>query len=390
MHGLERARVSLSPTRRGSLFYLGYWGIVGVYAPFINVYFLRLGLSGREIGLLSSLLPLVTLLIAPPLSALADTRGWRVRVLALSVAGLAGCLLLLGLPRNFAGLALLMALLALARSPIAPIGDSLVARMAARYQLDYGQLRMWGSLSFSVIAIGCGALWERIGYGLMFAAAGLLFLPVVGAALLLDESRSETLRARSSPRDLSRDSTLLALLLASFLVGATIGADIIFSGIFMDGLGGGGLLIGATLGVSAFSELPGMRFGGTIARRLSGPTTLLIAFGLLAAGYAGMALATRPWMLLGLATLKGLGFALYFVSIVRLMDERVPPELASTVQALNAAGAWGLAPLVANPLNGMLYDALGVRAVYAGCTLLMFLAALVIFMTARRWPGTPR
>lgn len=282
--------------------YLGYWGIVGVYAPFINVYFLRLGLSGREIGLLGSLLPLVTLLVA----------------------------------------------------------------------------------------IGCGALWERIGYGLMFALAGLLFLPVVGAALLLEEGRTEVLRARSSPRVLRRDSALLALLLASFLVGAAIGADIIFSGIFMDGLGGGGLLIGAVLGVSAFSELPAMRYGGTIARRLGGPTTLLIAFALLAAGYAGTALATRPWMLLGLAILKGLGFALYFVSSVRLMDERVPPELASTIQALNAAGAWGLAPLVANPLNGALYDALGVRAVYAGCTVLMLLAALVILVSARRWTATPR
>lgn len=380
MHRLEQARASLSPTRRGSLFYLGYWGIVGVYAPFINVYFLRLGLSGSEIGILGSLLPLVTLLVAPPLSALADARGWRVRVLALAVLGLAGCLLVLGVPRSFAGLAPLMALLALARSPIAPIGDSLVARMAARHHLDYGRLRMWGSLSFSVVAIACGALWERLGYGLMFALAGLLFLPVVGAALLLEEGQTGVLRARSSPRVLLGDGALLALLLASFLVGAAIGADIIFSGIFMDGLGGGGLLIGAVLGVSAFSELPAMRYGGTIARRLGGPTTLLIAFALLAAGYAGMALAT----------LKGLGFALYFVSSVRLMDDRVPPELASTVQALNAAGAWGLAPLVANPLNGALYDALGVRAVFAGCTVLMFLAALVILVSARRWTTTPR
>jgi MFS family permease len=247
---------------------------------------------------------------------------------------------------------------------------------------------MWGSLSFSIVAIACGALWERIGFGLMFPASGLLFLPVVGAALLLDEGQSQAPQARASPRVLGRDSALIALLLASFLVGAAIGADIIFSGIFMDRLGGSELLIGAVLGVSAFSELPAMRYGGTVARRLGGPTTLLIAFGLLGAGFAGMTLATRPWMLLGLGILKGLGFALYFVSTVRLMDERVPPELASTVQALNAAGAWGLAPLIANPLNGVLYDVLGVRAVYAGCTALMILASLVVLIAARQRQGT--
>jgi PPP family 3-phenylpropionic acid transporter len=380
MTGLAQARAALSPTLRGSLYYLGYWGIVGVYAPFINVHFLRLGLSGGEIGLLSSLLPLVTLLIAPALSAMADARGWRVPILALSVAGLAICLLLLGIPRTFAGLAPLMALMALARSPIAPLGDSLVARMAARYQLDYGQLRMWGSLGFSLVAISCGALWERVGFDMMFVLSGLLFLPVVGAALLLDEGHSQTQRARSSIRDLGRDRTLLALLLASFLVGASIGTDIVFSGIFMDDLGGSELLIGAVLGVSAFSELPGMRYGGALARRLGGPATLLIAYGLLALGFGGMALATQPWMLLGLALFKGLGFALYFVSNVRLMDERVPADRASTIQGLNAASAWGLAPLLAGPLNGVLYDVMGPRAVFAGCALLMILAALVIIV----------
>jgi PPP family 3-phenylpropionic acid transporter len=270
--------------------------------------------------------------------------------------------------------------MALARSPIAPLGDSLVARMAARYQLDYGQLRMWGSLGFSLVAISCGALWERVGFDMMFVLSGLLFLPVVGAALLLDEGHSQTQRARSSIRDLGRDRTLLALLLASFLVGASIGTDIVFSGIFMDDLGGSELLIGAVLGVSAFSELPGMRYGGALARRLGGPATLLIAYGLLALGFGGMALATQPWMLLGLALFKGLGFALYFVSNVRLMDERVPADRASTIQGLNAASAWGLAPLLAGPLNGVLYDVMGPRAVFAGCALLMILAALVIIV----------
>jgi hypothetical protein len=47
--------------------------------PFINIRFARLGLSGGQIGLLSALLPLMTLSAAPALAALADRRGWRWR-----------------------------------------------------------------------------------------------------------------------------------------------------------------------------------------------------------------------------------------------------------------------------------------------------------------------
>jgi MFS transporter, PPP family, 3-phenylpropionic acid transporter len=374
----------LSPALRGSLYYLGYWGIVGVYAPFINVYFVRLGLSGREIGVLSTLLPLMTLLVAPPLAALADRRGWRVRVLALSIALLALCLLLLGLPRTFVTLAPLMALLALGRAPIAAIGDSLVARMAARHRLDYGRLRLWGSLSFSAVAIGCGALWERIGFGPMFAIAGVLFIPVVASALLLEEGRPLNRQVRVSPAVLWRDTGLVAILLASFLIGSSFGIDIIFSGIFMDALGGGEMLIGAALGVGAFSELPSMRYGEAITRRLRGPTTLVLSYLLLGLGLAGTSLALAPWVLLLMSMVKGFGFGLFFVSTVRLLDERAPEAWSSTVQALMNAGAWGLAPLLTNPVGGVIYDLWGVRAVFASATVATVLAAAVIVVASRR------
>lgn len=133
--------------------------------PFTNVYFVNLGLSGREIGRLAALPPLFTLTIAPALAGLADRRGWRVRILALSLAGLGIGLVLLSFPRSFLALAPLMALMALVRSPIGPVADSLVARMSARHRLNFGGMRLWGSLGFALVAIISGALWQAVGYG---------------------------------------------------------------------------------------------------------------------------------------------------------------------------------------------------------------------------------
>ncbi|MEO7913186.1 MAG: MFS transporter, partial [Roseiflexaceae bacterium] len=203
---------NLKPARRGSIYYLAFWAATGIYMPFTNVYFVNLGLSGREIGLLAALPPLFTLTIAPALAGLADRRGWRVRILALSLAGLGIALILLSFPRSFLMLAPLMALLALVRSPIGPVADSLVARMAVRHRLNFGGMRLWGSLGFALVAIASGALWQNLGYSFMFALAGLAFLPVAVSALLLEEGPVIERSARRPLREVGRDRGLIVLL----------------------------------------------------------------------------------------------------------------------------------------------------------------------------------
>lgn len=374
----------LPPSLRGSLFYLAYWGIVGVYTPFINLYFVELGLSGSQIGLLSALLPLMTLVVAPALSALADRRGTRVRILAGALIGLGLALALLSIPRSFVPLAALMALVALFRSPISPIADSLVARMAARHRLDYGAMRLWGSFGFALVALACGSLWQWAGFGAMFALAGGLFVPVALGALLLEEGPVVERSARRPLREVGRDRGLIALLAATFAMGAALGMDATFQSIYVGHLGGGGFLVGLLFGVSALSELPSMRFAGAIARRIGAPAILLLSYGLMLTSYTGFALARDALVLIPLTIVKGCGFGLYFVSTVRMVDERTPPEWASTIQAIMNAGAGGLAPLVASLLGGLIYDALGPASVFAACAGCVAVAAIILATAAAR------
>jgi len=386
-----RSKRTLSPSTRGSLFYLAFWGAGGVYMPFINIRFARLGLSGGQIGLLSALLPLMTLTVAPALAALADRRGIRTRILALTLAGMALALVLLNFPTTFGAIVPLMLLLALTRSPVGPLGDSLVARMAARHRLDFGAMRLWGSLGFAVVAIVVGAIWQRVGYNLMFPITAALLVPVALSATLLEEGPVIERASRRPFRDVGRDRGLIAILAATFLMGASLGMDGAFQGIYVQHLGGGGFLVGALFGISAFSELPTMRYATALARRIGVPATLLLAYGLFEINYIGFALARDPLVLMPLTIIKGFGFGLYFTSTVRLVDERTPPEWASTVQALMNAGAGGLAPLLASLLGGAIYDALGPASIYVACTIAVGLAMLTLSLAAARgiFRGTP-
>jgi PPP family 3-phenylpropionic acid transporter len=368
-----------SPAWRGALYYLLYWAFAAVGLPYLNVHYTRIGLSGFEVGVLSALGPLMRLTSGPSLSALADRRGWQKAILALMLALMGFLVFLLGLFRSFLLILPVVFFISVAQSAISPIADAIVARMARRHRVDYGKLRLWGSLGFAVVSVGTGAIWERLGFDAMFLVAALASLPVILATLGLEEERRS---AESGPHPplitLAQDRGLVALVVANFLIGMGEGLYITFAGIYMDAIGGGELLIGSLFGLSALVELPVMQYGSALTRRIGKPGALILAYVVLGLGYFGFAVAETPAILLVCAMMKGVGFGLYFPTTVSLADDRAPAAWTSTVQSLLMALGWGLAPLITIPIAGWLSDQVGLAQIFwlAGATQL--LAGLVL------------
>lgn len=367
-----------NPAWLGALYYLCYWSAMALCMPYLNVHYSQLGLTGFQIGLLGALVPLMRLTAAPSASALADRRGWKKRILTLALIASGIFLYLLGIPKTFGLILPIVGLMAVAQSIATPIADGLVARMATRYRVDYGKLRLWGSLGFAVAALATGALWQRYGYGAMFIVGALAVLPVALAAQGLQEDRVTQEKARPPLAFLFRDYGLVALFIANFLIGAGEGLYVTFSGVYMDALGGAGWMIGGLFGLSALVELPAMQYAGALARRIGKPFTLAISYALMALAFFGYSISRTPLILLLYAMLKGVGFGLYFPTTVSLSDERAPAAWSSTVQSLLMALSWGLAPLLTTPLAGWLSDTLGLSRVFAVAAGVQMLAILVL------------
>ncbi|MDQ3704124.1 MAG: MFS transporter [Chloroflexota bacterium] len=376
---LFRKRLHLGPAVAGALFYFSFYGAAAAYVPFISVFYAERGLSGSEIGVLAAIGPLMALLAGPGLSALADRRGWRVRYLVLSLLGTALALLAVPLPGSFAWLLPIVALLAIVSSASIPVADSMVARTAARRGLSFGKMRLWGSVSWAVVAVVCGTLWQETGFFLMFPIASLLFLATIFSATQLEEDRPGEAHARPPIKVVIADNRLRVVLLATFALGIAMSSVFTFSGIYLDSLGGQSL-VGLFAGVMAASELPVMQWSERITRRLGGPQTLVLAYSLFGTGYLGLAFIQWPPLLLGVALLQGLGFGLFLPTTVRLFAEWAPAEWSSTSQGILSAGMWGLAPLIASPLAGLIYDSAGAAAVFLTSAAVIVLAVLVLVL----------
>lgn len=374
-----------SPLSIGTLFYVFLWSAMAVHAPFLNVYFVELGFTGRQIGLLAALFPLMVVLFSIPLSSLADRNRWRIRMLQFTLLSAAIGFALLSLPRTFSAFFPLLAVIALFRSPLLALADSLTARMAARHQVNYGQMRLGGSLGFALVSIGCGVMWSRWGYEPMFFVSAVVFLLVIPLASQLEEGpvlEKDTFGAWS---DIGQDRGLVLILLATFFIGMSLGASFTFEAIAMAQLGGSSLWLGLLTGFVAFSEVPVMFASDRLIARWGGLKTLLVAYSLLMLGFIGFMIAPSPSIMLLMAILRGLGFGLFLVSTVRLLDARAPDAWSTTVQALRDVATFGLAPLIAAPLAGVLFDAVGVQAVFLLAFTMAFLAAGVLMLA--RWRG---
>ncbi|MCB9420059.1 MAG: MFS transporter [Ardenticatenaceae bacterium] len=362
----------------GSLYYLSLFIGAGSYMPFLFVYFSEMGLNGKQIGLLAILSPSLMMLLSMPIATLADRHRLRVRITQLANLGVCIVIFLLQFPKSFTGIVVLMLISAIFNSS-SSIAESLVARMAQRHSLNYGTMRLWGSLGYALSALAFGVVWQRLGFDYLFVVASLLFVPLIWFSGRLEEGVSAQQQEAKSVFSLLRDRGLLLLTLATFLSGISNSMAMTFSGIYAKGLGGGNFLVGLMIAAAAFAELPAMFYNERVASYLKSPHTIVLSYALMVLGYLGYIFTPTPNLIPLFSVIKGLGYGLWITQTIRMVTHRTPEHWGATAQSLVTVSIFGLAPLVANPLGGWINDAFGTRAVFwLGVGSLALAAAIIV------------
>jgi predicted MFS family arabinose efflux permease len=366
-------------------FYLLTQGALGIYLPFINVYLEQeLHLSGREIGILAAVSPVMTLLAGPIWGTAADARGSRLQVLRVAIGGAAGGILLLALPETFWLLVPAMILFTVFQVAIIPLGDSLIAAAAERREVQYGELRLWGSIGFALSGLIYGQVGSRLGLRSLFPGYALLMalaLPVAWQMVRREPpaTRSEMER----PLALLRNRTLALFLVVAGLAAVGIAGGYLFLYVFLGTLGADASLMGAVSAVGALAEVPFMILGGRLIKRRGARTTFAAGMGLFAVGWALYAILQTPELAPFIQLLIGAGMGLLWPAGVTYVARAAPVGRDATAQSLLNATMYGVGPLLATQLAGGTFDAAGPRAVL-GVSAGIMVAGVVLFLLTRR------
>jgi PPP family 3-phenylpropionic acid transporter len=89
-------------------------------------------------------------------------------------------------------------------------------------------------------------------------------------------------------------------------------------------------------------------------------------------------------MLLMMASMKGMGYGLFYVSSVWFISNRVPEDWGSTVQALFSVSAFGIAPLLSSPIGGEIFDRFGPANIFLTDSLIIGVAVCTLSVAISR------
>jgi PPP family 3-phenylpropionic acid transporter len=359
---------SFGISARLAAFYAAYFLVNGIQMPFWPVWLTGRGFGAEEIALLFAAAIWVKVFATPIIGALADRLGRR-RGCMIALAGIT-VLAFVSLWNAYGFWALLwLALVAeVAQSAMMPLADSITLASVRREGLDYGRVRLWGSVTFILASIASGAILGRAamaGLGgnavlaLVLGAAAVLFFACVAvptpSAEPAGQSRWAALGALAGDRRFWLFVPTVAFLQASHQLFYG------FSTLYWRSLGISDAMIGCLWAEGVLAEIVLFWQGGRVLARI-GP------LGLLAAGGAAGILR---WTLMGfvpgllpavaLQLLHALTFGATHLGAMNYLSRTVPPGAAASAQALYAgvsAGIGGTVMLGA----GALYTAYGGRA----------------------------
>ena len=372
---------------RLSAFYGAVFAFVGVHMPFWPVWLESRGLSAAEIGLALSAGMWVRIFAGPIVTDRAERIGRR-----RGLVGLAALALLLfagfALAQDFWTILALSAGFSLFWAAIMPLGEALTLGHVYARKLDYGRIRLWGSLAFIATAMLGGRLLTALGvdgvFALLLACLGLTVL--AASALPADERPAS--RTRGGAAALLRRPAFLLLLAASALIQSSHAVIYGFGALEWRRLGIGDDAIGWLWAEGVIAEVLLFAVSNAAVARFGVVGLLLLASAAGVVRWAAMAFEPGLPLLLLLQPLHAFTFGATYLAAMHFLARAAPPDRLGAAQAMHAAFGVGLAMAAATSLSGVAYEAFGPSA-FLAMAALAALGGLAALGLGKVWRGGP-
>lgn len=351
---------------RLAAFYGAAFAVIGVLTPFWPVWLQSRGLGAGEIGLVigASYWPRVITSLAIP--HYADRIGRRrVTMALLATITLIGAVLFALADRfwMFMGLGLVTGA---SFAAILPLGEALALQEAQRRGLSYGRLRLWGSITFMVAAIGVGRWLQQSGPDIVLIMVIATLAATVVCCLALPERPhaprgGEPLRIRR----LLELPGFLTFVLAAGLIQASHVVYYGFATLHWRAAGHGEAVIGWLWAEGVVAEILLFTWAATVLRRMPPLRLLMVAGALSVLRWAATALSTDLAVLIPVQALHAASFGAVHLATMHYLRDHTPVALLASAQGFYAAIGGALLSGLFTPAGGWLFGQVGGAAFWA-------------------------
>lgn len=367
-------------------YYFLFFAAAASLFPFLVLFYEQLGLSGRQIGVLTAIPPLASLFAASFWGGVADATQQHHRLLVMAMIGTMVSAVVILSSITFLGLAIGVLLFAFLGAPVMPLIDSSALECLGERKNQYGKLRLWGAIGWGVAAPVVGWLVEQFGLNWSFYNYILFMFIGLLIACCLPITRASIGRAFwSGFHLLMGNRSWLLFLTIIFLSG--VGSSLVHNYLFlyMNTLGASTTLMGLALTVATLSELLVFSSSDRLLERWGTRNLLALSILALAIRLLAYSFIQMPWLVLPVQLLHGFTFSARWAAGVDYANRIAPPGMGATAQGIFSGISMGLAAAVGGLMGGWLYESVGFSEMYRWVGLGMLTVFVFYVIAGRSW-----
>jgi len=354
------------------LYYFAFMGGWGFVMPFANLFYTSLGFNGKQIGFISSTSAIVGMIISPLWVSAVKRHPFAKRILQVAIFLGAIGYYLIGRQTSFLPIIFIIFLHTLAASGVMPLSDSMAVTVSQESGMGYGSVRVWASFGWIVCLLSSGQLVGHFGYIAAYIGVSMMWL-IAAAIVFFIQPRYFTNIHLNQPKlsliaaiqKVFQDRVLLGFAVALVAIGFLNSGVLQFENVFLSQLGASKQLISVAGILSAVVELPCMIYADRFMHRIGAHRLMLIA--LTMTSFQRLAVLFLPFIatIMIVRFIGGVAFSFYTIAFVGLISSRTQASETGTVLALYTVTIAGLVNIIAAPVGGAIFDAIGARWLYA-------------------------
>ncbi|UCF90696.1 MAG: MFS transporter [Desulfobacterales bacterium] len=342
----------------GSQYFL-YFGVLGVFLPYFNLYCYHLGFSGLQIGALSALRSVAMVLFPLVWGALADRHNIRRPIYILCNFASTSIWAFYLFTTEFWPMLIITIFYGMFYAPIISFLEAFTMDALGHAKQSYGRIRVWGSISFILTVTVLGRVID------LYSVDIILILILAGSLMLASISMRvpglQTVRKTRFHPGASRllQTPVVVFLCCGFLMLVSHGAYYAFFSIHLENLGYGSTFIGIAWAAAVAAEIMVMLQSDRLFNRFTLANVLFFSFMVAAGRWLILFYARSPAVILVAQVLHAVTYGTFHMASILYIDRLAPDKSKTLGQAVNNALTYGLGLMVGFFVNGLLYERIG-------------------------------
>jgi oligosaccharide:H+ symporter len=360
--------------------YFIVFGALACYYPFLAVYFGERGLSYSQIGVAFAVNSMTAVLCQPIWGYFTDKYLGKVKTIIIGALGSCVAIYALVFSDSFLLVLVSIFLFMAFQSPVTSVTDAYCYEIIDHHKsIQYGRIRLWGSLGYAVIALIVGAIIKHTGTNTAFVIYSIV--TVFGVAILnsigFKSKHSQNMIRLKDISELFKNKKFVVFMISVVLANIALGANGSYIAVLIEKTGGDASKLGMLWFIVAISELPVFFLGNRLIKKYGILNLYLLSLALYIFRFFLDSFATNYIMVIIIQVMQSITFALYLLSALQYLNTIIPNKMKATGMTIYAALGGGLGGFIGNIFGGLLLEVITIFSLFKILAVVVILALAV-------------